>query len=95
MSASRNVSEIDIIVLFTAVQVIHLVQIAEQMGLKDDLLTAMRRTVILSIGPSTSEELHAIGIQPDYEPSHPKMGILIHEAAGRAQDLLQQKRARL
>ena len=96
-SAVRSIiaGEIDIIVLLTAVQVIHLVQIAEQMGLKDDLLTAMRRTVILSIGPSTSEELHAIGIQPDYEPSHPKMGILIHEAAGRAQDLLQQKRARL
>jgi uroporphyrinogen-III synthase len=85
--------DIDVLVLLTAVQITHLVQIAEQMGVKDDLLAAMRRTVLLSIGPSTSEELAAIGLQPDYEPSHPKMGILIHEGAQRAQDLLQQKRA--
>lgn len=85
--------EIDVIVLLTAVQVVHLLQIAAEMGVKDDLLQAMRRTVILSIGPSTTEELISIGIQPDYEPSHPKMGILIHEAAERAETLVQQKRS--
>jgi uroporphyrinogen-III synthase len=84
--------EIDVIVFLTAVQVIHLVQIADQMQRKDDLLQAMRRTVVLSIGPSTTEGPASIGIQPDYEPSHPKMGILIHEAAQRAGDLLQAKR---
>jgi uroporphyrinogen-III synthase len=83
---------IDVIVFLTAVQVTHLVQIAEQMGMKDDLLKAMRRTVILSIGPSTTEELGSIGIRTDYAPSHPKMGILIHEAAQRAANLLQSKR---
>ncbi len=81
--------EIDVIVFLTAVQVMHLVQIADQMQTKDDLLKAMRRTVVLSIGPSTTEALASIGIQPDYEPSHPKMGILIHEAAQRAANLLQ------
>jgi uroporphyrinogen-III synthase len=84
---------IDVIVFLTAVQVIHLLQIAEQLGAKGDLLKALRRTVILSIGPSTTEELASIGIQPDYEPSHPKMGILIHEAAQRASTLLHAKRA--
>jgi uroporphyrinogen-III synthase len=83
---------IDVIVFLTAVQVVHLVHVAEQMGGKDDLLKEMRKTVVLSIGPSTTEELAKIGIQPDYEPSHPKMGILIHEAAARASDLLKQKR---
>jgi uroporphyrinogen-III synthase len=84
--------EIDIIVFLTAVQVTHLVQIADQAGAKDDLLKAMRKIVVLSIGPSTTEALANIGIQPDLEPSHPKMGILIHEGAQRAANLLQAKR---
>jgi uroporphyrinogen-III synthase len=85
---------VDVIVFLTAVQVIHLVQVAEQMGAKVDLLRAMQKTVVLSIGPSTTEELAKIGIRPDYEPSHPKMGILIHEAAAQARDLLNGKRSR-
>jgi uroporphyrinogen-III synthase len=94
-SAVRSIvaGAVDVIVFLTAVQVVHLVQVAEQMGGKDDLLREMRKTVVLSIGPSTTEELARIGIQPDYEPSHPKMGILIHEAAARASDLLKGKRS--
>jgi uroporphyrinogen-III synthase len=84
---------VDVIVFLTAVQVIHLVQVAEQTGHKGELLKGMQKAVILSIGPSTTEELAKIGIQPDYEPSHPKMGILIHEAAARASDLLKAKRS--
>ena len=93
-SAVRSIVDgtIDVILFLTAIQVVHLVQVAEQMGLKDDLLRSMRKTVILSIGPSTSEELTRIGIQPDFEPSHPRMGTLIHEAATRAGDLLERKR---
>jgi uroporphyrinogen-III synthase len=86
---------VDVILFLTAVQVIHLVQVAEQMGGKADLLKEMQKAVILSIGPSTTEELARIGIQPDYEPSHPKMGILVHEAAARAGDLLTAKRSRV
>jgi uroporphyrinogen-III synthase len=86
---------VDVLVFLTAVQVIHLVQVAEQMGGKADLLKEMQKAVILSIGPSTTEELARIGIQPDYEPSHPKMGILVHEAAARAGDLLTAKRSRV
>jgi uroporphyrinogen-III synthase len=83
---------VDVLVFLTAVQVVHLLQVAEQMGEKDELLKAMRKTVVLSIGPSTTEELTRAGIPPDMEPSHPRMGILIHEAAARAGDLLQSKR---
>jgi uroporphyrinogen-III synthase len=83
---------VDVLVFLTAVQVVHLVQVAEQMGAKDALLQAMRKTVVLSIGPSTTEELARVGIPPDLEPSHPRMGILIHEGAARANDLLRRKR---
>src|ERR1700755_1473505 len=41
---------VDVIVFLTAVQVIHLVQVAEQMGAKVDLLKEMQKTVVLSIG---------------------------------------------
>jgi uroporphyrinogen-III synthase len=84
--------EVDVLVLLTAVQVVHLVQVAEQMGAKDGLLKAMRKTIVLSIGPSTTDELARIGVRPDLEPSHPRMGILIHEGAARASDLLKAKR---
>jgi len=85
--------EFDVLVFLTAVQVVHLVQVAEQMGAKDGLLKGIRETVVLSIGPSTTEELARVGISPDLEPSHPRMGILIHEGAGRARDLLKRKRS--
>jgi uroporphyrinogen-III synthase len=84
---------VDILVFLTAVQVVHLLQVAQQMDQKEDLLKAMRKTVVLSIGPSTTEELARVGVPPDMEPSHPRMGILIHEAAARAGDLLQSKRS--
>jgi uroporphyrinogen-III synthase len=93
-SAVRSIvaGSIDVIVFLTAVQVVHLVEVAEQMGEKTDLLREMQKSVVLSIGPSTTEALAKIGVTPDYEPSHPKMGILIHEAAARAKDLLKAKR---
>jgi uroporphyrinogen-III synthase len=40
--------------------------------------------VVASIGPTTSEELREQGIRIDLEPSHPKMGFLVREAAERA-----------
>jgi uroporphyrinogen-III synthase len=86
---------VDVILFLTAVQAIHLFQVAEEMDMRDNLLLALRRTVVCSIGPSTTEELVRLGIQPDLEPGHPKMGILVHEAATRARDLLQAKRGGL
>jgi uroporphyrinogen-III synthase len=48
--------------------------------------------VIASIGPTTSEQLQRHGLSADLEPSHPKMGLLVREAAERARDLLRAKR---
>ncbi len=44
----------------------------------------LARTVISSVGPSTTEMLVAEGIAVDIEPSRPKMGFLIKETAERA-----------
>lgn len=95
-NAIRDISatKIDVIVFLTAMQITHLFQIAEEMGAVESLREGMRGAVLLSIGPSTTEELQRYGMQPDFEPSHPKMGILISEAAARAAELLAAKRSR-
>ncbi len=82
----------DVTLFMTAVQVIHLFRIAEQMGKKEELREALRKTVVLSIGPTTSEELTHYEIEPDFEPSRPKMGFLVNEAAQYANRLLEKKR---
>lgn len=86
---------VDVIVFLTAMQVTHLFQVAEEMSVAEALRQGMLGAVLLSIGPSTTEELRRHGIEPDFEPSHPKMGILINEAAARAAELLAAKRSDL
>lgn len=83
--------QVDMIVILTAVQVSHLYQVAEEMGAAEALREGMRAAVLLSIGPSTTEELLRHGLKPDFEPSHPKMGILVNEAADRVKNLLKAK----
>jgi uroporphyrinogen-III synthase len=63
---------------------VHLLQVAETMQLRGAVVEALRNTVVASIGPTTSEELRQQGIAVDMEPSHPKMGFLVREAAERA-----------
>jgi uroporphyrinogen-III synthase len=74
-------SRVDVVLLTAAVQVHHLFQIAEEMGSKDVLVAALRRTRIASIGPVTSEALSEYGLRANLEPTHPKMGFLVREAA--------------
>ncbi len=49
--------------------------------------------MIASVGPTTSETLAESGIPADFEPSHPKMGFLINEAAANAARILASKAA--
>jgi uroporphyrinogen-III synthase len=74
-------SRIDVVLFTAAVQVYHLFQIAEEMGSKRALISALRRTRVASIGPVTSEALAEYGIRANLEPTHPKMGFLVREAA--------------
>ncbi|MBB5055689.1 uroporphyrinogen-III synthase [Granulicella aggregans] len=84
---------VDVVVFMSAVQVIHLFQIAEQMGCVDDLRAGMETIVVISIGPTTTEVLLHYGVQPDFEPSRPKMGFVINEAAQYAGKVLRQKKS--
>lgn len=84
--------EVDVAMFTTSVQVVHLLQVARDMNLDAAVLDGLRRVVIASIGPTTSEELQRHGLSADLEPSHPKMGFLVREAAERAGQLLRGKR---
>lgn len=82
----------DVVLFLTGTQAAHLCQVAEQMGRKTAVLQNLRRMVVVSVGPSTTEELSRQGITPDFQPSHPKMGILVNESAQAAAHLLALKR---
>lgn len=82
----------DVVLFLTGMQAVHLCQVAETMGKKAALLSALRRMVVVSVGPSTTDELHRQGITPDFQPSHPKMGILVSESAAVAPRLLLSRR---
>jgi len=84
--------DVDVVMFTTATQVVHLLQVAQDMNLQAAVLKGLMRMVIASIGPTTSEELQRHGLAADLEPSHPKMGFLVREAAERAGQLLRVKR---
>jgi len=73
--------EFDVALFTTAVQIVHLARVAAELGIEDKVLAALKRCFIGSIGPTTTESLEEHGIRPNLEPSHPKMGLLVMEAA--------------
>lgn len=85
---------VDVALFTTATQVVHLLKVAATMGMEDNVRSSLGRMVIASIGPTTSEELREQKIDVDMEPTHPRMGFLVREAAERAAHLLQARRDR-
>jgi uroporphyrinogen-III synthase len=83
---------IDVVLFMTAVQVIHLFQVAENMGLQSELQRALQSVAVISVGPTTTEELQHYGLKPDFEPSRPRMGFMVNEAAQYAGKVLAAKR---
>lgn len=67
----------------TSVQIEHFLQFATQLGKREEVLRALGQIFVASIGPDTTEALTACGIRPALEPSHPKMGLLVREAAAK------------
>ena len=84
--AARGIVEgrFDVTMFTTPNQLVHLFQIAEEEGVRDALPGALAETVVASIGPSTTEMLESYGIRADMEPSRPKMGFFVKEAAEQA-----------
>ena len=75
--------EFDVALFTTAIQVVHLARAAREQSIEEAAIEALRRCFVGSIGPTTTEALEEFGITPAFEPSHPKMGVLVLEAAQR------------
>jgi uroporphyrinogen-III synthase len=71
----------DVALFTTAAQVTHLFRIASEEGLEEPVRVALQKIMVASIGPTTTEHLAEYGITAAMEPSHPKMGLLVNEAA--------------
>lgn len=74
---------VDLVMVTSAPQIAHFFQVADQMGRRDALRDALARVTIASIGPSSSAAIRKEGLEPAFEPSRPKMGLLVREAAER------------
>ena len=76
--------EFDVVLFTTAMQIAHLLRVAEEQGIADAVMAGLQKALVGSIGPTTTETLEEFGVRPDFEPPHPKMGFLVLEAAQRA-----------
>lgn len=66
----------------TSIQIEHLARVARDQGIEEKMLDGLRKCRVCSIGPTTTEALEEFGVHPEMEPSHPRMGFLVREAAG-------------
>ncbi len=82
---------LDVLLFTSAIQVTHVVQIADQMGLSEQVSERLNQAVIGSVGPATSEALREYGWPVDVQPEHPKMGALVAAAAERSRAILDRK----
>lgn len=85
----------DVIMITTAQQLVHVLEVASQLGVREEWLAGAKRCVIASIGPTASERIHECGLPVDFEPSHPHMGHLVREAIEAAGGLLPACRKRM
>jgi len=70
------------LVVTSAQQVRHLMQVAQAEGLDGSLKAAIAsRIVIASVGPVATEALAEFGLVPDIVPDHPKLGPLVKALA--------------
>jgi uroporphyrinogen decarboxylase len=82
----------DCLMFTSANQAVNMLKLAEEMGCVDELRAALRRTVVASIGPTTSEMLQHLDLPVDIEPEHSKMGHLVQAAAEKTSRILKAKR---
>lgn len=75
--------DFDVVLFTTAMQMAHLARVAAEQGIEPAVLAGLRRALVVSIGPTTTEALEEFGVTPAFEPTHPKMGFLVKEAAER------------
>jgi uroporphyrinogen-III synthase len=85
--------ECEVVIFTTSIQLVHLLEVAGQMGCAREVRDALREDlVVASVGPIMNAALAEEGIEADIVPMHPKMGLLVRAAAEMAVPALARKR---
>jgi uroporphyrinogen-III synthase len=79
--AAKNV---EVVIFTSSVQFDHAFRIAKEIKQSDSFMSGLKHAMIASIGPICSQTLRENGVRVDCEPSHPRMGFLVKEAAERS-----------
>jgi uroporphyrinogen-III synthase len=78
MARSLVQLEVDAVIFTSQVQWKHLLRVANDLGLGDDLVHALNGGVVVAaVGPICSGALDAAGVRPTVVPDNPKMGPLV------------------
>jgi len=86
-------NQVDVVLFTSAIQLDHLLDVARDLGLEDDVRSALReRVVVASVGPVMTAALEAHRLAADIVPKHPKMGALIRAASDASAAALARKR---
>lgn len=83
---------VNVILITNAAQVDHVIRVLQQDQKVRPFRAALGKLVVASIGPTASERLRHYDWPVDFEPSHPKMGILVKEVSEQASSILDRKR---
>ena len=82
---------VHVMLVTNAAQVDHVMQVLEQDGKVAPFRAVLQKMVVASIGPTASERLRHHGWPVDFEPSHPKMGVLMKEVSEQVSSILDRK----
>lgn len=83
---------VDVILFTSGPQAGALVEVAGTMGREAALREAIGKIALGSVGPSCTEAMRNLELEPDFEPEHGKMGHLVLEAVRRVPGVLARKR---
>jgi uroporphyrinogen-III synthase len=84
---------IDVVLFTSSIQLEHLLAIAAEDGLGEQIVDALAtRVAVGSVGPIMTATLVEHGVTPDIVPSSPKMGALVLAASGECAAVLAKKR---
>lgn len=73
-------NEFDIVLVTSAQQIRHAVQVAERLQATEAFRSGLENGFLGSIGPTASATLRELEMRVDLEPTHPKMGPLVKES---------------
>ena len=70
-----------VLVFTSSIQYQNLAAVARRDGRGAELTAAMNRAAVAAIGPTMAETLREGGVTVAFEPTHPKLGVLVQELA--------------